>query len=141
MRLSMDFNQLVREIMKDIISENSLVFINISSDEVLLKSKLYALNIFCDNDGVRIIYFDLLAAPIVGYNLIKFLINKREDFLPPVQEKPLTEVSDGFISHRLEVLAQYIRFAAQDIMVGSKEWTKNYPWPVLTPNPEILAVI
>lgn len=85
----LSFKDLVLDTMSVIINAHNLVLIPISGHEVVLKSASYALDIFSDRDGVSIVYFDTEANPVVGFNLMKFLINRRLKLLAPDEIEPV----------------------------------------------------
>ncbi len=120
---------------------HGLTLIEVSENEVLLKSRDYAIDIIADKDGVSVIYFDTLSSPAKGYNVFLFLANKRRNSLVFSTNKPQTKSYTEFIESELGSLAQHIRNAGQDILSGSKDWIKTYSWPIVRPSGNVASII
>ncbi|TWB41877.1 hypothetical protein [Nitrospirillum pindoramense] len=127
--------------MGDIISAYKLTIYAISDREVLLKSREYAIDVIADRDGVSLVYFDKREKYIKGYNIFRFLVDKRRNKLDLAKNQPPTHSYAEFIELQTRSLANHLRKAAQDILSGSTEWIKAYSWPALPPASEIAPFI
>ncbi len=80
------------------------------------------------------VYFDAASKPIKGYNIELFLIHKRRELLV-FSNHEQDYVSHGdLIVHKLDVLAQHLRNAGKDILLGSKDWIAGYSWLTVSSN-------
>ncbi|TWB22667.1 hypothetical protein FBZ89_103293 [Nitrospirillum amazonense] len=133
--------EIVKREMGDIISSYHLTIHAVSDSEVLLKSREYAIDVVADRDGVSLVYFDKRAKSIKGYNIFRFLVDKRRNQLDFAKNQPPTHSYPEFIELQTRSLANHLRKAAQDILSGSTEWIKAYSWPTLPPANEIAPLI
>jgi hypothetical protein len=132
---------IVRKYMGDLISNHALTLVEVSSNEVLLRSLAYTIDIVADRDGVSVIYFDTAQKPAKGYNVFLFLVNKRRDQLALSNIKQVTTSYTDFVESEVGSLAAHLRHSGQDILSGSKEWIQGYSWPAITAPLEISALI
>lgn len=141
MNAQVNLKELVQKCMGDLVVANRLGLIEISDSEVLLRSDMYAVDVYADRDGVSLVYFDKSAKPIKGYNVFLFLINKRRNLLTFSAQKPKASSYADFVEIELSSLAQHLRDAGGDLLAGSKEWIKGYSWPALSPSGSVAAMI
>lgn len=111
---------LIQRNMDDLINANGLEIIEISDTEVLLKSETYTIDIFADREGINTLYFDKLAKPIKGYNILLFLIFKRHNFLTSPSQTPQIDNYSKFIEVELAGHVQGIRSGGLDIIAGER---------------------
>lgn len=141
MNTNKNLKELTINNMSDVINKHNLKLIEVSDNEVLLKSPEYAINIAAEKDGVSIIYFDTSSTPTKGYNIFLFLVNQRRSSLVFSKTKPCQKDYAEFIESELNSLTQHIRNAGQDILDGSKDWIKSYHWKTITPSKNIASMI
>lgn len=127
--------------MGDLVSAHELMIVEVSSSEVLLRSVTYTMAVVADRDGVSVIYFDTAQKPAKGYNIFKFLVNKRRDQLALSKSKREPTGYGDFVESEVRSLSAHLRGAGQDILAGSKEWIQSYSWPVIAAPSEISALI
>lgn len=132
---------LVKEFMADIIDMHRLSVVEVSSSEVLLRADSYTLDVYADRDGVSIVYFDKTSKPLSGYNVLLFLINKRRSALTFSDVEPASNGYTNFIKNGLDVTAQHLRNAGEDILSGSKDWIRGYSWPRVRPAEGIAGLL
>jgi hypothetical protein len=116
MSINVGLDSIVKKEMGDMISAHSLDLVVIGGNEVLLKSSTYVMDVVADRNGVSVVYFDTMQKPVKGYNVFLFLANKRRGQLA------LTK-------------------AGQDILIGSKDWMREYSWPTVHLGDDIAAMI
>ena len=127
--------------MGGVISTYSLALVEVSENEVLLKSMTYSIDVIANRDGVSLMYFDTTQKPVNGYNLFLFLVNKRREALTFSAAKPQTTSHAEFLESELNCLAQHIENAGEDILQGSKDWIRGYSWPIVRPYGDIASLI
>jgi hypothetical protein len=132
---------IVQQHMADLIEEYGLVAIEVDSDEVLLQSSSYVLDISADRDGVAIMYFDTSKRPLLGCNLFHFLAHHRRDQLVFAAKKPETHTYLEFVSSQLSYLARHLRSAGRDILGGSKAWLADLRVDLIPPVKAVAARI
>lgn len=132
---------IVRKDMGDLISAYALKLVEVSSNEVLLRSLTYTIDVIADRDGVSVIYFDTTQKPAKGYNVFLFLVNKRRDQLAFSKSRQVTTGYAEFVESEVRSLAAHLRDAGQDILAGSKEWIQSYSWPAIRAASEIAVLI
>jgi hypothetical protein len=140
-QMSEDLTALVQETMSDLIAIHALKLVRISENEVLLESDSYVIDVFFDKEGANMVYFDTARMPVKGYNIFLFLANKRRDSLLFSRTEPPVSSYAEYIENDLSFLVQHIRNAAGDILSGSKEWIKEYSWPAIDPNRNLMSLI
>ena len=141
MNTKVNLKELVKNCMGDLIATNGLGVVEISDNEVLLKSNTYAIDVFADRDGVSLVYFDRLVKPVKGYNIFLFLINKRRNLLTFSAQKPQVSCYAEFVESEVRSLAQHMRDAGRDLLTDSKEWVKSYSWPTISLSESVAAMI
>ncbi len=138
---SLNFKKIVEKVMGGVISTYSLALVEVSENEVLLKSMTYSIDVVADRDGVSLMYFDTAQKPAKGYNLFLFLVNKRRDALTFLAAKAQTTSYAEFVESELNCLAQHIENAGKDILQGSKDWIRGYAWPIVRPYGDVASLI
>jgi len=139
--MNSDLKTLVQKNMSDLIVAHTLELIEVSENEVLLKSGTFAIDILADREGVNMMYFDTTQTPVNGYNIFLFLLNNRRDSLVFSKNEPQVTSYAEFVESRLISLTQHIRNAGKDILSGSKDWIKIYSWPVVHPRENLASMI
>ncbi len=127
--------------MASLIARYGLALVEVSDHEVLLKSATYAIDVTADRDGVSMVYFDTTAKPPKGYNVFLFLLHKRRNQLAPPAAVSNPTTYQELVECELNSLAQHVDRAGKDILEGSREWIKVYPWPVLQPDRHVASLI
>jgi len=138
---TLNLSALVKSAMADIISAHGLSLVEAANNEVILKSDLYALDVYADRDGVSMVYFDTASKPVVGYNVLLFLINRRRSSLTFSKSELESSNYAEFIQSGLNGLARHLRSAGGDILTGSKDWIKGYSWPPVRPTGVVAGLI
>ncbi|WP_138918891.1 hypothetical protein [Nitrospirillum viridazoti] len=141
MNSNFSLEEIVKREMGDIITTYRLTIHAVGDSEVLLKSHEYTIDVVADRDGVSLVYFDKRNKPVKGYNIFRFLADKRRNQLDLAKTQPITHSYAEFIELQTRSLANHLRKAAQDILSGSSEWIKAYSWPALPPTSEIVSLI
>lgn len=127
--------------MMDIIDTHRLVVVEPSNREVLLKASTYTLDIWADREGVNVVYFDKSSKPLLGYNLILFLLQNRRNLLTFDSVGGESHDYESFITANVSAIARHLRAAGGDILSGSKEWIASYSWPKVKPPAEIAQLL
>ncbi|MGA7440502.1 MAG: hypothetical protein WBW32_20460 [Luteibacter sp.] len=131
----------MRKDMGDLISIYALDLVEVSSNEVLLRSSTYTIDVVADRDGVSFIYFDTTLTPVKGYNIFLFLVGKRRDKLAFAKSKQAAKSYSDFLESQVRSLSRHLHGAGQDILSGSKEWIQSYSWPAISAASEIADLI
>jgi hypothetical protein len=141
MSLNFRLKELVESNLNDVIAAHGLKLLEVSENEVVLKSATYALDIIADRDGASIVYFDTSARPVRGYNVFLYLFKARRDALIFASKKTDASTYAEFIDGELASLSQHLRRAGQDILGGSKNWISGYSGGTVEPGPNIASII
>lgn len=137
----MNLKSLLTKSMGDLIAAYGFSIIELSDSEVLLKAGTFTIDAFMDRESVDMVYFDTRSKPAQGYNISRFLLNKRRDRL--TFNANATEPADygEFIEIQLNALVRHIRSAGLDILAGDDEWMKSYRWPTVRAQDSAAALI
>jgi hypothetical protein len=141
MSINVGLDSIVKKEMGDMISAHSLDLVVIGGNEVLLKSSTYVMDVVADRNGVSVVYFDTMQKPVKGYNVFLFLANKRRGQLALTKSRPITNNFSEFVESETRALAGHLRKAGQDILIGSKDWMREYSWPTVHLGDDIAAMI
>ncbi|WP_373987858.1 hypothetical protein [Duganella sp. BuS-21] len=133
-----NLKHLVHENMADLISAYELHATEISENEVLLQSQTYFIDVIAEKDGVSMVYFDTSSKPANGYNVFLFLFSKRRSSLVFLKNALPSGTFTEFVDAQLGLLAQHLRSAARDILAGERGWMKEYSWPTVRPDENLL---
>ena len=137
----MTLKALLLNAMSDLITTYGLAIIEVSDSEVLLKARTFTIDVFMDKESVDMVYFDTRYKPMKGYNITRFLLNRRRDRLTFSANTPEPASYSDFIEGQLNSLIQHIRSAGLDILSGADDWMKSYSWPTVQAQGSAAALI
>lgn len=132
---------IVRQEMSDLISAHNWDLIEFDDKEVFLKAPKYAIYMRVDGDTVRYAYFDAERSPVVGYDLTRFFIEKKQNQLQSIEKKAEQTNYAEFLRQGVDLIARELRANGRDILKGSKEWQQEYRWEPFPPGKEIIPTL
>ena len=118
-----EFHDVVLKEAREIIKKYNLQTETISENKITLIAKEYIIEFNRDRDGVFLIYIDI-EKPSFGYNIFKFLAEKRNNFLSFNKNNNLP-----FVLGQVRSLVDHLKSAGVDILEGNKKWLNDYVWP------------
>lgn len=136
-----ELSDIVPKIFHEVSKEFNLEHLCLGATESLLLSPhKFAIGINLSRDGPIFTYWDLEPRSGRGFDILRYLITKRRDRL---RFDGCSEYSgyDRFARDNLVAFERHLRTGAQDILAGSKDWIREYPWPSVAVKPEILRAI
>lgn len=129
----------VKSSFQQVISTFSLRVKGISENWVVLVNKDYAIGVILDRDGLSYMYYDRISDG-KAYNLGLYLIRKRRDQLTFENNDKSLKPLDEYLKHNLDVFAGHLIIAGQDILSGEKRWIRDYSWPAIDVDKEVLVL-
>lgn len=123
MMVQSEFHDVVLKEAREIIKKYNLQTETISENKITLIAKEYIIEFNRDRDGVFLIYIDI-EKPSFGYNIFKFLAEKRNNFLNFNKNNNLP-----FVLGQVRSLVDHLKSAGVDILEGNKKWLNDYVWP------------
>ena len=123
MMVQSEFHDVVLKEAREIIKKYNLQTETISENKITLIAKEYIIEFNRDRDGVFLIYIDI-EKPSFGYNIFKFLAEKRNNFLSFNKNNNLP-----FVLGQVRSLVDHLKSAGVDILEGNKKWLNDYVWP------------